>query len=296
MALPFNPPVRNRLLALALLAFSAFCVAYPRPWHSSVRGTVHAAALPPQAAFATAHDAFRTALDRIANLWHAAERIEHLEHENRTLRETIARWTDEAHIANRRLRNFKGFEEFRHAALSRPVRVLPANVVGADPSPWRHNIIVDRGSTHGLRIGSPAVWGNSIVGTVVALRPTAASVRLLNDPLAGLKVRIARTGYVGLLRGTTASDAHLQLKWLTLDEQPTLKGDLVVTSELDPNTPPGLCAGAVSSVSKTRRHLFYDIKVRPLLDLDRLTEVLLVLYSADDIDDLRGPENPAEAP
>jgi len=284
MALPISPSIRNRLLALLLIGACTFLAASPRPWHGAVRGSVHAAAHAPQAALADAHDALQHALGRLRTLWHATDEVQRLRQENRALREALARRDAEAQKSTARLRDFAAFDDFRRTVPSGTLRIVPADVVGADTSSWRHSVVVDRGSADGIRLGTPAVWGNSIVGTVVALRAGAATVRLLDDSQAGLKVAIARTGDVGLLHGETSRDGLLRLKWHHLS--PALQGDLVVTTYLDTSIPPGLVAGQVVHASQTRDHLFYDVRVRPLIDLDRLTELLLVVYRPADVEEL----------
>ena len=290
MASPISPSTRTRLVTLVILLACALCIAFPRPWQGAVRGTAHRVAHPPQALLAGLHGSIREAWDRLAVLWRSTEELERLREENRALREALARLQAEAHEASVRLRDFTAFERFRQASLSRPARIVPANVVGVDTSAWRHSVVIDRGSADGLRLGTPAVWGNSIVGTVVALRPAAATVRLLNDSLAGLKVRVASTGDVGLLHGDAATDGLLRLKWLSL--RPASAGDLVVTSGLDPAIPPGFVAGQVVQAPTQRNYLFYDVRVRPLIDLDRLAELLLVIQEPGDAESLLEPPPP----
>jgi rod shape-determining protein MreC len=277
------------LLALALLATCGFCVLSPRPWHDSVRGTAQSAAAPPLRVLAGAQASAGHFLGRLSELWGATEEVERLREENQALREALARLSAEAHDSTVRLRNFTAFEEFRQVAPTLPVRVVQATVLAADTSPWRQSVVVDRGSSDGLRLGTPAVWGASIVGTVVALRAHAATVRLLTDSRAGLKVAVGRTGDVGVLRGVSGRDGLLTLKWLHLN--PVAVGDLVVTSRLDPAVPPGLVAGRVVHAPPAKDHLFYDVKVRPLIDLGRLSELLLVIYSAPDAEALLEEES-----
>jgi len=284
-----SPSTRNRIIGLAILAACVFCALSASPWQGQVRGTAHSLALPPLRVLASSEAGLRDLLDRLSRLWRATEEVERLRQENRALLEALALREAEVHDATVRLRNFSGFDEFRQTMPVQPTRIVQATVVGADTSPWRHSVIVDRGSADGIAAGTPAVWGMSIVGTVVAVRPHAATVRLLTDSLAGLKVRLARTGDVGVLRGTSDREGLLQLKWLHL--HPARLGDLVITSGLDPAIPRGLVAGRVVQAPPAREHLFYNVKVRPLVDLRSLHELLLVVYHAPDVEALR--EEPA---
>jgi len=284
MPLPLDPQTRNRLLAAAVLAACALSVGRSGPWQTSLRARALAPALPPLAILARAREALRRAADRLASFWHASEELERLRQEQHSLRETIARLQSQLQRSEVRLRDFTAFENYRHRLPERAIRVVAADVVAADPSPWRHEVIVNRGANQGVRDGTPAVWGNSIVGRVVAVQPTAARVRLLNDPLSGLKVRIARTGDVGLLRGTGSRDGLLSVEWLHLN--PPRKGDFLVTAGIEADIPPGLVAGEIVRASTTKRHLFFQVHARPLIELDRLSELLLVVYTPADVEKL----------
>jgi rod shape-determining protein MreC len=292
MPLPIPADTRNRVLAVALLAFCAVCVAFPRPWHQSVRSTAQGIAHGPRRVLAASHNRLQALFGRLGALWRSAEEVERLRRENLALRQALARLADEHHQTNVRLRNFAQFDAFRQRARQRPLRIVPATVVAVDPSPWRHSVVIDRGAQAGLRIGAPAVYGTSIVGTVVALRPTAATVRLLTDSRFGLSARVVGTDEVGLLRGT--SEPQARLAWIHL--KPVAPGDAVVTSGLDPGVPPGLLVGHVAEASQTRTPLFFDILVRPDIDLDRLTELLVLVHPHDDVGELLEIEEEAAPP
>ncbi len=284
--MPFHmdPATRNRILAVLALAACALSLGRSGPWQQEVRGVALAPALAPLSLLARVRNALRGAADRLAALWESGDELARLRKEGRALRETIARLQSQLRRTEVRLRDFAAFERFRAKLPERTLRVVPADVVAVDPSPWRHEVIVNRGSNHGAAPGTPAVWGGSIVGLVVAVRPTAARVRLLNDPLAGLKVRIARTGDVGLLRGTGSPEGLLRVEWLHLN--PPRAGDYLVTAGIDPAVPPGLLAAEVVRASGGKKHLFYEVSARPLIELDRLSELLLVVFVPGDVEAL----------
>lgn len=273
-----------------MLAACAACVLWPRAWQDSVRAWAHGSAGPPLRALSGAQASLGGLVERLRRLWRATEEVARLREENRALREELGRLAAEGYDAAVRLRSLAAFEEYRQAMPSRALRAVPATVIAADTSPWRRSFVVDRGSADGVTPGAPAVWGTSIVGTVVAVRARAATVRLLTDSRAGLTVRVARTGDVGVLRGTSARDGLLQLKWVHL--RPVAVGDLVVTSGTEPAVPPGLVAGRVVNAPQAKDHLFYDVRVRPLIDLDRTTELLLLVYGAEEAEELLREQRP----
>ncbi len=291
MALPISTDTRRRIAAIALLALCAVSVAAPRPWHSRARGLALGAARPPHRALAAAHNGLRRALDRFALLWRSADQLRTLRDENRALREALARQADQTRRTRQQLRSLQAFQTFRASSPVRTLAALPARVLAADPSPWRHHLIVDRGSADGARLGAAAVSGHTIVGTVVDIRPHAATVRLLTDAAGGLAVRVAHTGHTGFLQGTGQRRGPLRLKWVAL--RPPQQGDMLVTAELDPIIPPGLVAGRVLQTATDVRPIVYEAPVAPLLTPDQLTELLLVTYTPDDVDDLLEPRDGA---
>jgi rod shape-determining protein MreC len=278
------PETRNRLLAVAALGLCAFSVARPGPWQDVVRGAAHGIARPALIVFASAHDGLQLGFGRVAALLEEADAIRRLREENRALREALAGQTDRARQLSGQLRSYGLFSEFTEARLDRPLRVIPANVLAADTSTWRHSLIISQGSDDGVRLGAPVVWGNSIAGAIVSVRPRAATVRLLTDARAGLMVRIDRTGAVGILTGTASSDGLLDLDWL--DSEPAVKDDMVITSGQNPAIPSGFVAGTVVEASSEKTPQFYRVKVRPLLKLASLSEVLVAVYVADDVEAL----------
>ena len=278
------PETRNRLLAVAALGLCAFSVARPGPWQDVVRGSAHDIARPALIAFASAHNGLQLGFHRIRALLEEADAVRRLREENRALREALADQTDRARQLGGQLRSYGLFSEFAEARLERPLRVIPANVLAADTSTWRHSLIISRGSDDGVRLGSPVVWGNSIAGTIVSVRPRAATVRLLTDARAGLMVRIDRTGAVGILAGAASSDGLLDLDWL--ESEPATQDDMVITSGQNPAIPSGFVAGTVVEASSEKTPQFYRVRVRPLLRLSSLSEVLVAVYVADDVGEL----------
>jgi rod shape-determining protein MreC len=80
-------------------------------------------------------------------------KVAKLEEENNLLREQA--------ITSERLRNLLHFS----TKVSRPM--LPAQIIGVDPSSWFRTIVIDRGTKHGVKRGMPVVSPEGIVGYVL---------------------------------------------------------------------------------------------------------------------------------
>jgi len=57
-----------------------------------------------------------------------------------------------------------------------------ASVIGRDPSPFLHYIIINRGSNDGILRGMPVVTNQGLVGRIDAVIADAARVQLITDP------------------------------------------------------------------------------------------------------------------
>ena len=63
-----------------------------------------------------------------------------------------------------------------------------AAVIGRDPSPFLHYIIINRGSNDDIRRGMPVVTNQGLVGRVDAVIADAARVQLITDPASAINV------------------------------------------------------------------------------------------------------------
>src|SRR4029078_6982316 len=115
-----------------------------------------------------------------------------------------------------------------------------ASVIGRDPSPFLHYIILDKGSNDGLRRGMPVVTDQGLVGRVDAIISGAARVQLITDPASVINVRLEKTGREAQLIGTISGDLALDL----IPQDVVIElGDVVLTSGLGGGYPPDQIVG-----------------------------------------------------
>ncbi len=161
---------------------------------------------------------------------------------------------------------------------------MVALVIGRDPSPFLHYVIINVGSDDGVRPGMPVVAAQGLVGQVEAVIPTAARVRLITDPGSRVNVRTTPSNVDAVLAGSITGDLSLTLVPLEAKIQP---GDLVITSGLGGQYPPNILVGQVVSTRKLGFALFQEATVQPVVDFARLDAVLVVTnFRAVDISPL----------
>lgn len=148
-----------------------------------------------------------------------------------------------------------------------------ASVIGRDPSPFLHYVIIDKGSNDGLRRGMPVVTDQGLVGRIDAVISNAARVQLITDPASVINVRLEKTGREAQLIGTISGDLSLDL----IPQDVVINtGDVVLTSGLGGGYPTDLIIGQVLSVRKQDSDLFQQASVQPVVDFTQLKIVLII--------------------
>jgi len=153
-------------------------------------------------------------------------------------------------------------------------RFRPAAVIGRDPSPFLHYVIINRGSNDGILRGMPVVTDQGLVGRVDAVIADAARVQLISDTGSSVNVRLQNANTEASLVGSVTGDVSLDLIPPDVLVEP---GDLVLTSGLGGGYPPDLIVGQVINVRSRDFDLFQQATVQPVVDFNRMQVVLVIV-------------------
>jgi len=148
-----------------------------------------------------------------------------------------------------------------------------AAVIGRDPSPFLHYIIINRGSNDDIRRGMPVVTNQGLVGRIDAVIADAARVQLITDPGSSVNVYLQKAGTDAVLLGSVTGDISLDMISQDVTVEP---GDLILTSGLGGGYPPDLILGQVVTTRKLEYELFQQATVQPTVDFSRLEIVLVI--------------------
>lgn len=148
-----------------------------------------------------------------------------------------------------------------------------ASVIGRDPSPFLHYIIINRGSNNGIQRGMPVVTNEGLAGRIDAVISDAARVQLITDPASSVNVHLRNANTDALIAGSVTGDINLNLISQDAVVEP---GDIILTSGLGGGFPADLIVGQVVSVRKLPAELFQEATVQPAVDFSRLQIVLVI--------------------
>jgi rod shape-determining protein MreC len=158
-------------------------------------------------------------------------------------------------------------------------RAVNTSVVSYPSGSFEQQIVIDAGRSSGIRLNTPVVSADGLVGKVTQLGPSTAVVTLLNDPDSAVPARDLKTRVSGLIR-------HGQGSTLILDrvakEQVVNKGDWIVTRgtvdrRYPDEYPYGIPIGRVVSLGTSDIASFLTVEVQPLAKLDSLDVVAALI-------------------
>jgi rod shape-determining protein MreC len=169
---------------------------------------------------------------------------------------------------NQRLRQLMGSSE----RLDQKVAV--AEVLAVDLDPFRHRIVIDKGSNAGAYVGQPIIDANGIMGQLASVSAFSSQAVLITDASHALPIEVNRNGLRSIAVGTGDID-RLELPYLP-NNADVREGDLLVSSGLGGRFPRGFPVGFVRKVTRDPGRAFATIEAAPAAQLNRSREVLMV--------------------
>ncbi|TVQ68806.1 MAG: rod shape-determining protein MreC [Oceanospirillales bacterium] len=155
--------------------------------------------------------------------------------------------------------------------------VKAVELIGVNPDPFLHEIILNRGAEDGLAVGQPVIDAGGIMGQVLSLAHYTSRVMLITDARTAIPVEVNRSGFRSIALGKGL------LHELELSHVPSTadieEGDLLVTSGLGGRFPRGYPVGVVDEIVRDPGRPFLLVKARPSARLDRSRQLLVIDYT-----------------
>jgi len=186
-------------------------------------------------------------------------------------------------------------------------KVEVAELIGMDPNPFTHRILINKGERDGVVLGQPVLDARGLMGQVVELMPYTSRVLLLTDTTHSIPVQVNRNGLRAIASGT-GNPERLELRHVA-DTADIKEGDLLVSSGLGQRFPAGYPVATVKEVIHDSGQPFAIVRAVPTAALNRSRYLLLVFSdnrtpeerandaaAAQEAQDRQGGESAAPAP
>jgi rod shape-determining protein MreC len=266
-----GPPLGATFLTLAITSIALMVTDVRYDQLERVRGWLNSAAYPVQVAV----DLPFRAWDWLTGSFADRSR----------LRKENLELTARLRLANLQLQRFAALEaenrrlrDMRENSASVAERALVASILNVDLDPFRHRVLLDKGSSDGVFKGQAVLDGEGIVGQVWRVHAHTAEVILISDAEHAIPVQSNRSGVRTIAVGTGDS-SRLSLPFVTV-ESDLKQGDLLLSTGMGGVFPPGYPVAQVTKVERAAKMTFAIVEARPTAALDRDREVLLVWFKA----------------
>lgn len=228
--------------------------------------------------FAPIQDAADSALRPVGDFFQGAVHYGDVEEENARLRQQLAERDGELLRAEDVARERQALLDQQELDFAGDIPTVAARVVVGPSSSFDLTVQIDRGRNAGVSPGMPVVAGAGLVGRVVDVSRSRATILLITDPKSNVGVRLSGSGDVAVAAGRGARST-LRLDYVAPASKVD-KGEAVVTSGLQQSVfPPGLPVGKVVAATSGTGSLQQDVTVEPAVDLRRLTFLKVLQWS-----------------
>jgi rod shape-determining protein MreC len=223
-------------------------------------------------------DAVHSALGAVGMTWKRYVLLVGLEEKNRELEETVASLKREVNHCREMSLEYMRLRELLKMKSDLTFPSVAARVVGRNRASVFRTVLINKGTTDGIKAGFPVVAAEGVAGRIIEVSWNVSKVLLLVDYNSNIAALVQRNRCQGVLQG--AGGSGCELKYVQRSEE-VKTGDMVLTSGLAGVFPKGLRLGTVTAVKKEAADLFQKITVNPTVDIAKLEEVLVVVESKE---------------
>ncbi len=191
-----------------------------------------------------------------------------LQQENTQLKSKIAEFqsrSDEDQLLRKQL-NFLENEKYPY---------IIARVISKTREEGHTFFLINRGGSDGVQEGSPVVSAEgALVGKIIKTNPRYAFIQPLTDTQSVVAGVISgKASAQGLIKGE--HNLGIKMDMIPVD-QSVETGELVVTSGIEGDIPPGILVGSVDRTTSNPGEIFQTAYVRPSVDFRELRLVTIL--------------------
>lgn len=159
-----------------------------------------------------------------------------------------------------------------------PSGYSPVNtrIIARAPSEFEQHVEIAAGSSRGIRIDTPVVTQDGLVGRVTQVTADTSQVTLITDAESAVQSKDLQTGALGLIRhGQGQGQLIMDLVAKTDNVQ---EGDTIMTSgtrssQFPSLYPPGIAIGKVVSVGQSDTSVYKRIQIQPFVGFNGIDSV-----------------------
>lgn len=172
----------------------------------------------------------------------------------------------------------ESYENFLEVKENNPdYKFVASTVIGRDAADVFGSFTLNVGTTDGVSVNCPVIYGEYLIGVVKEANPTTCVVHTILNPQVNVSAYEIRTGEIGYVNTTTALSLEQMCRLSGLDGNSTVTtGGIVCTSGIGGIYPRGLIIGTVTSVEADEANVSSNAVIKPDIDLTNLQDVFII--------------------
>lgn len=198
--------------------------------------------------------------------------------ENDALKEKIAEY--ESMIADydemkRKITSYEKMLEIKEK--NRDFELENANIIGTDNADIFTSLIIDKGTSDGVSVNDPVVYGNYLVGVVKKVNESYSVVQSVLNPKVNVSAIESKTRETGYITSDIRQAESGKCILAGLDRSTAISpGGIVMTSGVGGTYPKGLIIGTVSQVLQSEYNISCYAVITPGAELDKIEDVFVI--------------------
>ncbi len=271
-------PRRRQVLLVVLILVSVFLMSqWAREGDSGVlhriQGALSSAVSPISSLGARSETVSDAASTALSDATASDERLSSLQEENEALKEQVAELS-ESEAQSERLTALLDIDSLYN------LESVGATIINRTTDSYNRTVTIDKGTSDGLSVGMVVMCANGLVGQILSIGSSSATVRLITDEQSGVSAMLQSSRVEGVVSGSL--EGMLYLEYIPTSDAVGV-GDVIVTSGIGGVYPKGIVIGTVASVSGSSSDLYHTIVVEPISAVSSYEEVLVLTGSQTEV-------------
>ena len=149
-----------------------------------------------------------------------------------------------------------------------------ARVSFSDINNLNNKIFIDLGAEDGIKIDMITVYGDYLVGKIVAVHNNYSEIELITNPNSIISAKTMRD-ILGIARGSDEEDGLLYFQ-PSIVEDNLKEGDEIVTSGISDIYPEGIKIGKIEEIDEKENYGYKRVTLKPGFESKDLREVIVI--------------------
>ena len=149
-----------------------------------------------------------------------------------------------------------------------------ARVSFSDINNLNNKIFIDLGTKEGIKIDMIAVYGDYLVGKIVAVHNNYSEVELITNPISIISAK-TMNNILGIARGSDEENGFLYFQPSIVQDN-LKEGDEIVTSGISDIYPESIKLGKIEKIDNKENYSYKMVTIKPGFESKDLREVIII--------------------